>query len=272
MCNLRKNILSIDIKNKNYMKKVIMMGVASMAFFGALAQNKEVRKEIKTEVMDSDKPGKKKVRIEKNVNGKIEITEKEIDFKDGDSNVMILDEQLDTVIVDKKGGEKRVKVIVRDNENGDFEWSEDEDVFRGRERGPYTGKSFPKGRMQEFHFEMDRLSDHLAEIPQRFRNFDMEVFDDRMKKVLEPTTIRSVDVFTNKPETNVLNIRFFAPKSGDVNITVLDLQGNVKAKEEAKNFEGEYVGQIKLGKGAKGTYFVIVSQGEDGISRKVKID
>jgi hypothetical protein len=32
------------------------------------------------------------------------------------------------------------------------------------------------------------------------------------------------------------------------------------------------VGQIKLSKGAKGTFFVIVSQGDDGVSRKVKID
>jgi hypothetical protein len=109
-------------------------------------------------------------------------------------------------------------------------------------------------------------------MPNKLRNFDVEVFDERWKKVMEPTTIRSIDVFTNKPETNVLNVRFYAPKPGDVNITVLDLQGNVKAKEEAKNFEGEYVGQIKLSKGAKGTFFVIVSQGEDGVSRKVKID
>ena len=254
------------------MKKVIMMGFASLIFLGAVAQNKEVRKEIKTEVMDSDKPGKKKVRIEKNINGKVEITEKEIDFKEGDSNVMILDEQLDTVIVDKKGGEKRVTVTINDEGDENFEWSEDEDVYVGRGRNAQKYGNFPKGGMKEFHFEMDRLSDHLAEIPYKFRTFDSEVFDDRLKKVMEPTTIRSVDVFTNKPETNVLNIRFFAPKSGDVNITVLDLQGNVKAKEEAKNFEGEYVGQIKLGKGAKGTYFVIVSQGEDGISRKVKID
>ncbi|MCP9761647.1 T9SS type A sorting domain-containing protein [Lacihabitans soyangensis] len=254
------------------MKKVIMMGFASLMFLGAMAQNKEVRKEIKTEVMDSDKPGKKKVRIEKNINGKVEITEKEIDFKEGDSNVMILDEQLDTVIVDKKGGEKRVKVIVSDDGDDDFEWSEDEDIYVGRGRSGQRNGYFPKGRMKEFHFEMDRLSDHLADIPYKFRTFDSEVFDDRLKKVMEPTTIRSVDVFTNKPETNVLNIKFYAPKAGDVNITVLDLQGNVKAKEEAKNFEGEYVGQIKLGKGAKGTYFVIVSQGEDGISRKVKID
>jgi hypothetical protein len=254
------------------MKKVIAVLVACTAFGNVVAQKKEIKKEIKTEVMDSDTPGKKKVRIEKNVDGKVEITEKEIDVKDGDSNVMILDNQLDTVIIDKKGGgEKRVKVIVKGEGDEDFEWSEDNNVIVGRGRFPKDG-SFPKGKMKEFHFEMDRLSDHMADIPYRIRNFDMEVFDDRMKKVMEPSTIRSVDVFTNKPETNVLNIRFFAPKAGDVNITVLDLQGNVKAKEEAKNFEGEYVGQIKLNKGAKGTYFVIVSQGEDGISRKVKID
>jgi uncharacterized protein YcfL len=252
------------------MKKVIMMGFAALMFLGATAQNKEVRKEIKTEVMNSDTPGKKKIRIEKNVNGKVEITEKEIDVKNGDSNVMILDEQLDTVIVNQKGGEKHVKVIIKGEEDGDFEWSEDGEGLAGRHSGKM--KVFPKGKMQEFHFEMDRLSDNIADIPYRFRTFDSEVFDDRMKKVMNPATIRTVDVFTNKPETNVLNIRFFAPKAGDVNITVLDLQGNVKAKEEAKNFEGEYVGQIKLGKGAKGTYFVIVSQGEDGISRKVKID
>lgn len=256
------------------MKKVIIMSFVSFAFFGAIAQKKEMKKEIRTEVMNSDTPGKKKIRIEKNINGNVEITEKEIDIKDVDSNVMILDEQLDTIIVDKKGGEKRVKVIINGEGDDDFEWSEDENVMREHGRTPYKYKSkgFPKGRVQEFNFEMDRLSDHLADIPYRFKNFDVEVFDDRIKKVMEPTTIRTVDVFTNKPETNVLNIRFFAPKPGDVNITVLDLQGNVKAKEEAKNFEGEYVGQIKLNKGAKGTYFVIVSQGEDGISRKVKID
>lgn len=254
------------------MKKVIVLTVASLAFFMANAQNKEVRKEIKTEVLDSDKPGKKKVRIEKNINGKVEITEKEIDFKEGDSNVMILDEQLDTVIIDKIGSDKRVKVIVKEIGEDDFEWSEDEDIPVGRRKNPNRNGNFPKGRMKEFHFEMDRLSDHLAQIPYKIRSFEAEGFDDKLKKVIEPSTIRSVDVFTNKPETNVLNIRFYAPKSGDVNITVLDLQGNVKAKEEAKNFEGEYVGQIKLGKGAKGTYFVIVSQGEDGVSRKVKID
>jgi hypothetical protein len=254
------------------MKKVIVLTVASLAFFMANAQNKEVRKEIKTEVLDSDKPGKKKVRIEKSINGKVEITEKEIDFKDGDSNIMILDGQLDTVIIDKKGSDKRVKVIVKEIGEDDFEWSEDENISGGRGRNSNRKGNLPKGRMKELHFEMDRLSDHLAGMPNKLRNFDVEVFDERWKKVMEPTTIRSIDVFTNKPETNVLNIRFYAPKPGDVNITVLDLQGNVKAKEEAKNFEGEYVGQIKLSKGTKGTFFVIVSQGDDGVSRKVKID
>ena len=254
------------------MKKVIFLGLASFAFLGAFAQ-KEIKKEIKTEVKDSDTPGKKIIRIEKNINGKVEITEKEIDAKDiknGNSNIMILENNLDTVIVDKKH-DKQVKVIIKNDGDEDFEWSEEDDMRLG-DRHVKIRKSFPGDKMQEFNFEFDRLSNQLAEIPMKFKSMKPFEFDDRVIKVMEPSTVRSLDVFTNRPETNVLNIRFFAPKTGDVNITVLDLQGNVKAKEEAKNFEGEYVGQIKLGKGMKGTFFVIVSQGEDGVSRKVKID
>ena len=252
------------------MKKIVFLSFASFMFFGALAQ-KEIRKEIKTEIIDSGKPGKKIVRIEKNVNGKVEVTEKEIDVKDGDTNVMILDDQLDTVIVDQKGG-KRAQVIIKSGDDEDFEWYEEGDDMRNSDRNVRIRKSFPNNRMQEFNFEMDRLSDHLAEIPYRMRTVKPYFFDDKVKNAFETSTVRGLDVFTNKPETNVLNIRFFAPKAGDVNITVLDLQGNVKAKEEAKNFEGEYVGQVKLNKNLKGTFFVIVSQGEDGVTRKVKID
>lgn len=251
------------------MKKVITILLVNMAFINVMAQKKEIKKEIKTEVFDSKTSGKKKIRIEKNVDGKVEVIEREIDIKDGDSNVMILDGQLDNMDIDTNGKKNRLKVIIKGGEDDDFDWSEDESIG---DRSPSKYRNFPKGKMQEFNFEMDRLSDHLAQIPYRFRKFDAEVFDNRIQRVMESNVIRSVDVFTNKPESNVLNIRFYAPKSGDVNITVIDLQGNVKAKESVKDFEGEYVGQIKINKGAKGTFFVIVSQGEDGVSRKIRID
>jgi hypothetical protein len=256
------------------MKKIVIMGLVSIASLSAFAQKKEIKKEIKTEVTDSDKPGKKKIRIEENVNGKVTITEKEIDIKDmkeGDVNISILDDNLDTLINDHKG-QKRVKVIVKDENDEDFEWYEEDSDRGAMDKHVRIRKSFPNDKFQEFNFDFDRLHEQLADIPNRFRGMRPYEFDDRIMKAMEPSTIRGLDVFTNRPETNVLNIRFFAPKSGDVNITVLDLQGDVKAKESAKNFEGEYVGQIKLNKSIKGTFFVIVSQGEDGISRKVKID
>jgi hypothetical protein len=252
------------------MKKLLLMSFASFMFLGALAQ-KEVRKEIKTEVYDSDKPGKKIVRIEKNINGKVELTEKEIDVKDGDTQVMILDEQLDTVILNQNRGNKATFIIKSEN-NEDFEWFEEGDDIGDGERQFKIRKSLPNNKRQAFKFEMDKLSDHLAEIPNRMRTIKPNIFDDKIMKGLEPSTVRGLDVFTNKPETNVLNISFFAPKAGDINIIVLDLQGNIKAKEETKNFQGEYVGQVKLSKNLKGTFFIIVSQGEDGVTRKVKID
>jgi hypothetical protein len=119
---------------------------------------------------------------------------------------------------------------------------------------------------------MDRLHDKLADIPYRLKGAKIYEFDDRMFKDGGPATIKAVDVFTNKPQTNVLNIRFFAPNEGDVKITVIDLNGKVVAKEDEKKFKGEYVGQIKLDKGSKGVFFVMIAQGEDGVSRKVRVD
>jgi hypothetical protein len=252
------------------MKKILLLSFASCMFLGAMAQ-KEVRKEIKTEVFDSDKPGKKIVRIEKNINGKVELTEKEIDMKDGDTQVMILDQQSDTLILNQNRGNKAT-FIIKSKDNEDFEWYEEGDDMPDEEIKFKARKSLPNSKRQAFNIEMDKLSDHLTEIPNRVRSIKPDFFDNKVMKGLEPSTVRGLDVFTNKPETNVLNIRFFAPKEGDINITVLDLQGNIKAKEETKNFQGEYVGQVKLSKNLKGTFFIIVSQGEDGVTRKVKID
>jgi hypothetical protein len=49
---------------------------------------------------------------------------------------------------------------------------------------------------------------------------------------------------------------------------VLNLKGEVIAKSESKNFQGEYVGQLKLNKKDIGTFVVLVSQGEDGATKK----
>lgn len=257
------------------MKKIIVLALGLTATFAAFAQNKEVKKEVKVDVTNSDTPGKKKVRIEKKIDGKVEIIEKEIE-SNGMSDAVIIDENLDTLIDGKEG--KKTKVIIKERKGDqDFDIRIDDDRdFEWQEEGNFPGKrkrfySFDDN-MREFNFEMDRLHDKLVDIPYRLKGAKIYEFDDRMFKDGGPATIKAVDVFTNKPQTNVLNIRFFAPEEGDVKITVLDLNGKVVAKEEEKKFKGEYVGQIKLDKGSKGVFFVMISQGEDGVSRKVRID
>lgn len=260
------------------MKKVILMGLL-ISIFGFANAQKEQKKEIKTqvEITEGSTPGKKRVRIEKSINGKVEIIEKEIDAKDiedGQSLTFIEDIQ-DTLIHDIKG-EKQVRVIIKDSDERDFEWEEEGD---GDSPRWYGSRDYARSRKEnynrrkgEFEFEMERLHDKMADLPNRLKGARLYELDDHIFKFNDATTIRSLDVFTNRPDTDVLNVRFYAPGEGDVSITVLDLKGNVEAKSTAKNFKGEYVGQLKLKKGAKGTFVVIVAQGEDGQTKKIKID
>ncbi len=86
-------------------------------------------------------------------------------------------------------------------------------------------------------------------------------------------TVRSLNVYPNRPFNQTLNLRFTSPVKGDVTILVTDVKGREVAKETVKDFEGEYVGQVTLSKKAeKGTYFVTVTQGEDGTVKRVVIE
>lgn len=87
------------------------------------------------------------------------------------------------------------------------------------------------------------------------------------------STVRSLSVYPNRPFNQTLNLRFTSPAKGDVMILVTDVKGREVAKEVVKDFEGDFVGQITLTKKAeKGTFFVTVTQGEDGTVKRVVIE
>ena len=255
------------------MKKITILALFALLGNLVMAQKKEIKREIKTEITDGETPGKKKVRIEKNVNGKVEVIEKEIDAKDlrDGKEMNFMDEFEDST----KKGDKRVKVIIKNGDAEDFEFEEEFNhprgnnhvrIYSNREREIFGGKN------REFEFEMGRLHDRLAEIPYKFKTMKPFEWDNNILNNDSKSTIKSLDVFSNRPETDILNVRFFAPNEGDITITVLDIKGNVVAKSETKKFMGEYVGQMKLKKDIKGTFFVIVAQGDDAMSKKIKID
>lgn len=107
--------------------------------------------------------------------------------------------------------------------------------------------------------------------PQLNRAFDgwSRTYNGRNK----PSTIRSLDVFPNNPDRDQLNIRFTAPAKGDIDIVVTTAKGKEVSRREIKDFSGEYVGQIDLGKKvASGVYFVTVTQNEDGAVKRVVVE
>lgn len=86
-------------------------------------------------------------------------------------------------------------------------------------------------------------------------------------------TVKALNAYPNQPSNGRLNITFQTPEKGDVTIVVTDVEGKEVAREKVKDFFGKYMGQVELKRGnEKGTYFVTVTQGEDGAVRRIVID
>jgi hypothetical protein len=236
-----------------------------------------------------------KVRIEKIVDGKRQIIEKEIDatgMSDEERDVLI--ERMQDSLIGDVNVQKKMKIVIEDDpeifegeqEESDFEFHSDNNRFwkhydsDGDKEVRITRKQRKGGNdwADEFEWEMERLGDNMKmlgeELPQHIQKHLPRVYawTDNVLAEVGSSPIRSLDVFPNQPDSDVINVKFYAPEQGDINITVLDTKGQIVAKKESKAFQGEFVGQINLKKGIKGTHFVIVSQGDDGVSRKVVLD
>jgi hypothetical protein len=220
---------------------------------------------VTTDVSDSDIKGKKKIKIVKNVNGKMEVIEKIVDGDSLDDNPM--------VIMDEAGEGSNTRIIIKVDSTGEQVWEGNKGSRnkKGVRVYKFDGREFGQDMGREFDLQMDNLSRSMRDLPRTFRNSKPFIYDDNEFRVLPNKGIRNLDVYTNQPESNIINVRFFAPTEGDVKISVIDLDGKVISKTEEKAFKGEYMDQVRLPKDTKGIFFVIVSQGDDGVSRKVKV-
>ncbi|SOE20581.1 Por secretion system C-terminal sorting domain-containing protein [Spirosomataceae bacterium TFI 002] len=228
-----------------------------------------------------------KVRIETyDSNGKKKVVEREIDTKG------MSEEEKDAIIEDIQkeamkdiSSSKRMKIVIReDQENSDID---DEDRFSfgdgdNSDVRVYRHKKGRKGSDMDFDFDFDTdefNSEHFSEqmrvlaedLPRKIQRAIPKIYtwNDGIFITDANASIQSLDVFPNRPATNEVNVRFYAPKEGDVTITILDTKGTVVGKESFEAFKGDFAGQVSLDVAPVGTYFVIVSQGDDGISRKV---
>ncbi|WP_435352812.1 T9SS type A sorting domain-containing protein [Emticicia sp. SJ17W-69] len=259
--------------------KVSVLGLLAMVPFMSFSQGKK---------------DKVRIRIEQEINGKTKVDEKIIDtsgMSDGQKEDAIQKFQ-DSVLAENKGKVQGMKIEVEDesdnkkgekriernynynNDNGD-----EEIVIRDKPRvkvyrrnGRDGGEFFDSEDFsRELNGNMESLKDNLKNIGKDLK-FEYRTIPDGFffndNGGSSAKTVRGVEVFPNNPKTEILNVRFNAPQKGDVSIKVLDVKGSVVAKEEIKDFSGEYVGQINIGK-QKGTIFVMITQGEDGTVKRV---
>lgn len=128
--------------------------------------------------------------------------------------------------------------------------------------------------MQRLGRDMNRQLAPMADrLNRSFRNFDWQGGLARPFNAWadggQPSTVRGLDIYPNNPDRNILNVRFNAPAKGDVQIMVTNTKGKEIASRTLKDFSGEFVGQIDLGKRAEGVVFVTVTQNDDGAVRRV---
>ncbi|GAB2607856.1 hypothetical protein GCM10027035_00010 [Emticicia sediminis] len=245
-----------------------------------------------------EKKEKVRIRIEQEVDGKTTISEKIINSSGLSSSQKdeMIEKFKDSVLALNKGKAQGVKIEIDSDSDVNIERNGNRRIERnynynndnGNEeivikRGPKVRvyKKDGKGETEwfngedfshEFNGNMESLRDNMKQMGKDLK-FEFRSIPDNIMMFdggsSGSKTIKNVEVFPNNPKTEILNVRFNAPQKGDVSIKVLDVKGNVIAKEEIKDFSGEYVGQINIGKQKSGTVFVMITQGEDGNVKRV---
>lgn len=245
-----------------------------------------------------EKKEKVRIRIEQEVDGKTTISEKIINSSGLSSSQKdeMIEKFKDSVLALNKGKAQGVKIEIDSDSDVNIERNGNRRIERnynynndnGNEeivikRGPKVRvyKKDGKGETEwfngedfshEFNGNMESLRDNMKQMGKDLK-FEFRSIPDNIMMFdggsSVSKTIKNVEVFPNNPKTEILNVRFNAPQKGDVSIKVLDVKGNVIAKEEIKDFSGEYVGQINIGKQKSGTVFVMITQGEDGNVKRV---
>lgn len=141
---------------------------------------------------------------------------------------------------------KKIEKKFDDNDQDELEFE-----FNDGEHDNLLGSLHPMMKEFKFNFDGD------------FKNFD---------PFNESKTVKALNIYPNKPFDNKLNLKFYTPEKGDVNIIVTDINGKEIGSQKFKDFQGEFMGQVELKKNTKGTVFVTVTQGEDGTAKRVVIE
>lgn len=266
------------------MKKTVFTGyrfVTALMLTGALS-TAAIAQKAETPTKKANDRGVSVRIIERNGDEvrEIERTYKVDGMTDPERDKMVM-KLVDSLKAARKDGRKRQMTIIVEDNDGDriITRRPGADVYARR------GRTFRPGaepwNNREWQFEFRRGADSLADRMNRFRfqfprDFDRQFarpFEDWARNMgTKTSTVRGLEAYPNNPDRNQLTIRFTAPVKGDVSIVVTNPKGKEVAKRTINDFSGEFVGQIDLGKNAKGTYFITVTQNEDGAVKRIVVE
>lgn len=180
------------------------------------------------------------------------------------------DQQLTVIVEDGKGN----RTTTRERNNaGSQQRKNDVYVWRGKRTTPGNGSTW----QYDLRRGADSLNSQLNRLQLQFpSDWDRQLarpFEAWARNMeAKPSSVRGLDVYPNNPDKDQLNIRFTAPAKGNVSIVVTNTKGKEVARKDINDFSGEFIGQINLGRKAEGTYFVTVTQNEDGAVKRVVVD
>ena len=257
----------------------IAMGSAAMAQKPATTPGGPAKKEVNVRIIERDDNGTRELERTYRMDG--------MSDPERDRLVMKL---VDSVKAARKsGGKQQQMTIIIEDTDGDRTVTRDQqkqtlrripgDVYTRRGRLPRSGNDPWTNQTWQYNFRQNM--DSLADRMHRFNFTFPKDLDRQLARPFEnwshnsgskASTIRSLDAYPNNPDRDQLNVRFSAPAKGDVSIIVTNTKGKEVARRDIKDFSGEFVGQIDLGKKAQGTYFITVTQNEDGAVKRVLVE
>lgn len=184
----------------------------------------------------------------------------------------------------KSGDNQQLTVIVEDGTGNRTTTRERNSVGSQRQRNDvyvWRDKRSVPGNGSTWQYDLRRGADSIGKQLNRLQLQFPSDWDRQLARPFEawsrnmeakPSSVRGLDVYPNNPDKDQLNIRFTAPAKGNVSIVVTNTKGKEVARKDISDFSGEFIGQINLGRKAEGTYFVTVTQNEDGAVKRVVVD
>jgi predicted metalloprotease with PDZ domain len=88
--------------------------------------------------------------------------------------------------------------------------------------------------------------------------------------IVSDLQVNDLTVFPN-PNVGLFNVRFNVKTSGDLEISIFNVQGKRIKYRQLQNFEGPFDERFDLGREPSGNYFLMLKQGEKVMTRKIVV-